>query len=74
MEELDADIISHVKMLVESYPEIDEWDLHNETPGIRGHKPEMGVRRWVEWAGGPVLQRNALSRRCVKFDRRAVIF
>ena len=32
VEELDADIISHVKMLVESYPEIDEWDLHNETP------------------------------------------
>ncbi|MAS98115.1 MAG: hypothetical protein CMF29_04205 [Kiritimatiellaceae bacterium] len=53
VEELDADIISHVKMLVDSYPEIDEWDLHNETPGIRGHKPEMGVRRWVEWAGGP---------------------
>ena len=53
VEELDADIIEHVKRLVDSYPEIDEWDLHNETPGIRGHKPEMGVRRWVEWAGGP---------------------
>lgn len=50
---LDGDIMKHIRMLVKDYPEIDEWDLYNETPGIRLKDPELGARRWVESLGGP---------------------
>ncbi|MBC8434779.1 MAG: endo-1,4-beta-xylanase [Verrucomicrobia bacterium] len=53
VEDLDQDIMAHVRMLVEDFPEIDEWDLYNETPGIRLKAPDMGARRWVESQGGP---------------------
>jgi GH35 family endo-1,4-beta-xylanase len=53
VKDLDQDIMAHVRMLVEDYPEIDEWDLYNETPGIRLKAADMGVRRWVESHGGP---------------------
>lgn len=49
---IDADVMAHVRMLVEQYPEVDHWDLYNETPGIRLYPPEYGVRRWVESLGG----------------------
>ena len=52
VEDLDRDIMAHVRMLVENFPEIDEWDLYNETPGIRLKSPDMGARRWVESQGG----------------------
>lgn len=51
--QLDKDIIDHVQMLVATYPQINQWDLYNETPGIRLVSPEQGARRWVEALGGP---------------------
>jgi GH35 family endo-1,4-beta-xylanase len=53
VEDLDRDILEHVRMLVETYPMIDEWDLYNEGPGIRYREPAHGVRRWMESVGGP---------------------
>ena len=53
VKDLDQDIMAHVRMLAEDFPEIDEWDLYNETPGIRLKAPDMGARRWVESQGGP---------------------
>jgi GH35 family endo-1,4-beta-xylanase len=51
--ELHRDILDHISMLAGDFPEIDEWDLYNEAPGIRLKEPAMGVRRWVESQGGP---------------------
>ncbi|MCF7848328.1 MAG: endo-1,4-beta-xylanase [Kiritimatiellales bacterium] len=53
VKEIDRDVREHVRMLVKTYPQIDQWDLHNETPGIRLQEPRHGVRRWVELYGGP---------------------
>jgi GH35 family endo-1,4-beta-xylanase len=53
VKEIDGDILEHVRMLVEEYPQVDQWDLYNETPGIRLLDPDNGVRRWVESYGGP---------------------
>lgn len=53
VKEIDGDILEHVRMLVERYPQVDQWDLYNETPGIRLLAPDNGVRRWVESYGGP---------------------
>lgn len=53
--EIDADITQHVKMLLDTYPEIDEWDVYNEAPGIKWRPEDEGIRRWHEWVGGAAL-------------------
>ena len=65
VKELDRDILKHVRMLVDTYPQVDQWDLHNETPGVRHYEPAHGVRRWVESCGGP----GAVTRRLVNAAR-----
>ncbi|NDV61886.1 hypothetical protein G0Q06_05435 [Puniceicoccales bacterium CK1056] len=50
--EIDKDIKEHVRRLVRLYPEIHQWDLYNEAPGIRLVDPDWGARRWVESTGG----------------------
>ena len=75
IKKIDRDIMSHIEMLVEEYPEIDEWDLYNETPGIRLHKSDMGVRRWVEWSGGvgPVTEKIVDAVRSIRPDGRFIL-
>ena len=70
LKDIDRDIMSHVRMLVQKYPQIDQWDMYNETPGIRLYPPEYGVRRWVESLGGPgpVTQRLAAEVRKIRPD------
>ncbi|MCK5564918.1 MAG: endo-1,4-beta-xylanase [Planctomycetes bacterium] len=53
VEEIGRDAMEHIRMLVESYPEIDQWDTYNEAPGIYLCDEQQGVRRWVESLGGP---------------------
>lgn len=75
VEALEKDILEHVQMLVREFPEIDEWDLHNETPGIRLQAPEMGVRRWVESVGGigPATERLVQAVRDVRPEGRYLL-
>ena len=50
---IEADIVSHVDRLLTNFPEIDEWDVYNEAPGIKWRSKKEGVRRWFESVGGP---------------------
>jgi GH35 family endo-1,4-beta-xylanase len=52
-EEIGREAGDHIRMLVENYPEIDQWDTYNEAPGIYLHDEKMGMRRWVGSLGGP---------------------
>jgi len=52
VKKIDRYILDHVRMLPKTYPTVDQWDLYNETPGIRFSPPENGARRWVEAMGG----------------------
>ena len=51
--DIEADIVSHVDRLLTNFPEIDEWDVYNEAPGIKWRNKKEGVRRWFESVGGP---------------------
>jgi endo-1,4-beta-xylanase len=53
IDSIDQDISQHVTQLLQLYPEIDQWDLYNELPGIRTVDLDHGARRWVESLGGP---------------------
>jgi len=53
VQRIDQYILEHVRMLARDYPQVDQWDLYNETPGIRFKPPHNGARRWVEAMGGP---------------------
>jgi GH35 family endo-1,4-beta-xylanase len=48
---IDRDIRRHVKFLIEQYPEVDEWDLYNEVPGIVWKDESSGMRRWQTFMG-----------------------
>lgn len=56
VDEIHDDIITHLKRLLNTYPEIDEWDIYNEAPStveIRDYVGETnGVVRWVDSRGG----------------------
>ncbi|WP_146415236.1 endo-1,4-beta-xylanase [Crateriforma conspicua] len=53
VEKIDRYVMDHVRMLASNYTQVDQWDLYNETPGIRLKPAENGARRWVESLGGP---------------------
>ncbi len=74
-EQLDFIINEHVRMLVREYPQIDEWDLYNEPPGIRIKEKSNGARRWVDWQGGPgpMIERMMDTVREVRPDGRYII-
>ncbi len=52
VEKIDRHVLDHVRMLARVYPTVDQWDLYNETPGIRLTPEGNGARRWVEAMGG----------------------
>lgn len=70
--DLDREIMAHVEMLVARYPQIDQWDLYNETPGIRLVDSDQGARRWVESYGGagPITERMVSAVRTIRSDVR----
>lgn len=74
-EQLDPIINNHVRRLVRDYPQIDEWDLYNEPPGIRLKEKSNGARRWVEWQGGPnqMIERMVDTVRDVRPDGRFIV-
>lgn len=74
-EKLDPIINDHIRRLVRDYPQIDEWDLYNEPPGIRLKDESNGARRWVEWQGGPsrMIERMVDTVRAVEPDGRFIV-
>jgi len=59
IQQIDRYIQQHVRMLATDYPQVDQWDLYNEAPGIRLKPVENGARRWMEAMGGagPITKR-----------------
>lgn len=54
---IDKDIRNHIKMLINDYPEITHWDTYNEVPGIRWEDEKLGMRRWQEFVGNKVIDK-----------------
>ena len=59
VQQIDRYILDHVRMLARDYPQVDQWDLYNEAPGIKHTPTENGVRRWMTAMGGagPITKR-----------------
>lgn len=59
VQQIDRYILDHVQMLARDYPQVNQWDLYNEAPGIRLKPAENGARRWMEAMGGagPITER-----------------
>jgi len=59
VQKVDRYILDHVRMLARDYPQVDQWDLYNEAPGIRFAPADNGARRWMEAMGGagPITKR-----------------
>lgn len=70
VEAMDADIARHVKRLLEDFPEIHEWDVYNEAPGIKWRPKDEGIRRWHEATGGAakVSERMLKTARAIRPD------
>ena len=56
---IDRYILDHVRMLAKDYPQVDQWDLYNEAPGIRLKPDDHGAKRWMTAMGGagPITKR-----------------
>lgn len=52
---IDKDIKRHVKNLIKTYPEIDQWDAYNEVPGIIWKDEDLGMRRWQKYKGHEIV-------------------
>ena len=73
--EIDADVMHHIRRLLEGYPEIDEWDVYNEAIGIKWRDKREGVRRWFESIGGPAQVSEKMLRvaRSIRPDARYIL-
>jgi GH35 family endo-1,4-beta-xylanase len=72
---IEADVMHHVRRLLEGFPEIDEWDVYNEAVGIKWRDADEGVRRWFESIGGPaeVSERMLRTARAIRPDARYIL-
>lgn len=72
---IGADVMHHVRRLLEAYPEIDEWDVYNEAVGIKWRDEKEGVRRWFESIGGPseVSETMLRTARAIRPDARYIL-
>ena len=55
IEDIDAQITDHIKTLIQTYKEIQHWDVYNEAAAadiIAKREPENPVTRWVAYKGG----------------------
>ena len=53
IDELDIIIKNHMKRLIESYPQINDWDVYNEPIGpFKPHIPPSAITEWIKQKGG----------------------
>jgi|TARA_B100001093_G_scaffold293124_1_gene279723 GH35 family endo-1,4-beta-xylanase len=53
LDELDMLIKNHMKRLIETYPQINDWDVYNEPIGpFKPHIPPSSIRDWINYKGG----------------------
>ena len=53
MTKMDALINNKIPQLINTYPEIDYWDVYNEPVApFKNHVKPNGVSRWVKFKGG----------------------
>ncbi len=53
LDELDSLIKNHMKRLIETYPEINDWDVYNEPIGpFKPHIPPSAITEWIKIKGG----------------------
>ena len=53
IEELDGIIKEHMKRLIVSYPQINDWDVYNEPIGpFKPHIPPSSITEWINYKGG----------------------
>ena len=53
IEELDGIIKEHMKRLIVSYPQINDWDVYNEPIGpFKPHIPPSSIKEWINYKGG----------------------
>jgi GH35 family endo-1,4-beta-xylanase len=46
-------IKNHMKRLIETYPQINDWDVYNEPIGpFKPHIPPSSIRDWINYKGG----------------------
>lgn len=58
---IDRDIRDHVQRLIKGYPEVDQWDLYNEVPGIIWKDEALGMRRWQAFMGHEISKNEFVS-------------
>lgn len=58
---IDRDIRQHVRRLIKSYPEVDQWDVYNEVPGIIWKDESLGMRRWQDFMGHTIVENEFVS-------------
>ena len=75
VEAIEADVMHHVRRLLEGYPEIDEWDVYNEAIGIKWRDEQEGIRRWFESVGGvnEVSEKMLHAVRLIRPDARYIL-
>ena len=53
LDELDLLIKDHMRRLIETYPQISDWDVYNEPIGpFKPHIPHSSIRDWINYKGG----------------------
>ena len=53
LDELDLIIKNHMKRLIETYPQINDWDVYNEPIGpFKPHIPYSAIGDWIKYKGG----------------------
>ena len=53
LDKLDGLIKNHMKRLIETYPEINDWDVYNEPIGpFKPHIPPSAITEWIKMKGG----------------------
>ena len=53
LDKLDLLIKDHMRRLIETYPQISDWDVYNEPIGpFKPHIPNSSIRDWINYKGG----------------------
>ena len=53
LDKLDIIIKDHMKRLIETYPQINDWDVYNEPIGpFKPHIPPSAITEWIKMKGG----------------------
>ena len=53
LDELEVAMKTHMRRLIETYPEINDWDVYNEPVGpFKPHIPYSAIQDWINYKGG----------------------